>query len=421
MSLETIVVVGASLAGLRACERLRADGFQGTIRLVGAEPHLPYDRPPLSKKLLTGEWGPGRIALREPQDYEKLELSLHLGVPASALNASARSVALADGSELAFDGLILATGAAPRSLPEQPALRGIHQLRSLEDAIALRERLTVGGHVVVIGAGFIGLEVAAAAESFGCCVEVLEAAGAPLLRALGPHVGAAVVQATVPQSVSIRCGVQVAALRGKQGSIDCVELADGEVIPADCVVVGIGVAPAIDWLRGSGLRLDNGIVCDETLWTGVDSIYAAGDCASWPNGAFDGERMRVEHWTNAAEQGSLAAANLLATASGVRVTAYSAVPFVWSDLFGARVQLFGRPCLSQNEQVHLFSGQDGRSLLAVYTLADRVRAVVGVNATKPLLGLRALVAQPNSAEQAMTRALALDGFQPLVPAEGQRL
>jgi NADPH-dependent 2,4-dienoyl-CoA reductase/sulfur reductase-like enzyme len=404
---RSILVVGTSLAGLYACERLRSEGFTGAIGLVGAEDRLPYDRPPLSKKLLTGEWEPERIALRKPDDYAGLGLDLRLGVPAQSLDPETRTLTLADGTRLSFDGLVVATGAAPRKLPHQPLLQGIHTLRTIDDALALRADLAAARRVVVVGAGFIGLEVAAAARRHGCEVVVLEAAPAPLMRALGGLVGAAVAAVAIRHGVRLRCNVQVGAIHGAS-HVEAVELADGEMLAADCVVVGVGAAPSVGWLESSGLRLDNGIVCDETLCTGVPGIYAAGDCVNWPNPLFDRERMRVEHWTNAAEQGALAAANLLACASGAPQVAYSPVPYVWSDLFDSRVQILGRP--ADADQVLVLASADKRGLLALYGHRGRLRAAAGVNAMRPLRGFRVLVAQPDSWATALARSESLDGF-----------
>ena len=406
--MDHVVVVGASLAGLRACETLRTEGFTGTITLVGAEPHLPYDRPPLSKKLLAGEWEPDRILLRKPDDIAGLGMEVRLGARATALHTDRRALALADGSEVAFDGLVIATGAAARHLPGQPHLDGVCELRTLDDALDLRARLVPGARVVVIGAGFIGLEAAATARQAGCAVTVLEGAAAPLMRALGVEMGEAVASVHARHDVEVRCGLEVAGIEG-EGSVAGVRLGDGSLVPADVVLVGIGVAPATTWLGDSGLEVRDGIVCDATLWTGVPGVYAAGDCARWVNPLFGpegvGEEMRVEHWTNAAEQGAAAARNLLAVASGGAPTPYEAVPFFWSDQFDSRIQFLGRP--HGDDEVRVIAGDRHGAFAAFYGHAGRLRGVLGVNMPKLVMPIRKLLLARASWDEALAHAAAV--------------
>jgi NADPH-dependent 2,4-dienoyl-CoA reductase/sulfur reductase-like enzyme len=382
-----IVVVGASLAGLRACETLRTDGYAGPITLVGAEAHLPYDRPPLSKKLLAGEWEPDRVALRPAAAVAELGLDLRLGVPAGALDVEARTVELADGTTVPYAGLVLATGSATRRLPGQEAVASVHELRTLDDALALRRRIADGtARVVVIGAGFIGLEVAATARAKGCAVTVLEGLPAPLVRGLGADMGELASAAHAADGIDVRCGVRVTALAD-----DGITLADGSLVPADVIVVGIGVAPATGWLEGSGLELRDGIVCDETLATGLPGVYAAGDVARWPNARF-GEEMRIEHWTNAAEQGALAARNLLATIGGGVGAAYAPVPFFWSDQHRHRIQFLGRPATTEADRVAVVVGDPAEHrFLALYGRGDRLWGALGVNAPKLVMPYRRLL------------------------------
>lgn len=408
-SLEHVVVVGASLAGLRACETLRTEGFPGRITLVGAEAEMPYDRPPLSKKLLSGEWESDRIRLRKPADLESLGLEMHLGVAATGLDVERRSVSLADGSAIDFDALVIATGAATRRLPDQPDLDGVCDLRTLEDSLDLRERLRrEDTRVTVIGAGFIGLEVAATARQLGCVVTVLEGAPAPLVRGLGAEMGEAVASVHVRHDVDLRCGVQVRAIEGADGRVTGVRLADGTLIGSDVVVVGIGVSPAIGWLADSGLQLGDGIVCDDALWTGVPGVFAAGDCARWHNHVFDPHDdavMRVEHWTNAAEQGAHAARNLLAQAAGEALTPYESVPFFWSDQFDSRVQFVGRA--HGGDEVHVFAGSTNGSFAALYGYQGRLRGVLGVSMPKMVMPFRTLIAAKASWADALQKAAEL--------------
>ena len=335
--LDRVVVVGASLAGLRACETLRVEGFGGTIVLVGAEPHRPYDRPPLSKRFLSGEWDRDRIALRKDAALDSLGLDLRLGVPAAGLDTTARAVTLADGSEIAYDGVIIATGTHARRLPGTVGHPLVHELRTLDDATRLRDRLAEPGRrLVIIGAGFIGLEVAATARKAGAEVVVLEAAPAPLIRGVGAELGTHLASFHDEHGVEIRCGVGVERI-GDDG----VHLTDGTLVPADAVLVGIGVSPNTGWLEDSGLEVRDGVVTAPTLAAGPPGVFAAGDVVRWTNPRF-GAEMRVEHWTNASEQGTLAAENLLAAAAGGELSDSAEVPFVWSDQYSRRIQFLGR-------------------------------------------------------------------------------
>ncbi len=404
VQLQHVVVVGASLAGVRASEALRQAGFTGRITLIGAETHQPYDRPPLSKKVLAGEWSPDQILLRKPDALAELGLDWRLGVRATALDTAAQVVRLDDGTEVAYDGLIIATGAAPRSLPGLPALDGVFVLRTLDDSLALRDRLAVPGtRVVVIGAGFIGLEVAATARQRGAEVTVLEGTAAPLIRGLGGLMGARVTEIHVRHGVDVRCEVQVDGLADDgAGRVAGVVLGDGQIVPADVVVVGIGVSPAIEWLADSGLELGDGIICDETLWTGAPGVFAAGDCVRWPNPLF-AETARIEHWTNAAEQGAHAARNLLAVAAGGQGEAYAPVPFFWSDLFDRRVQFLGRSALD-DEVVVVHDVPGEHKFVALYGRAGKLHGVLGVSLPKLVMSYRPLLAAGASWEDALAHA-----------------
>lgn len=411
-TLEHVVVVGASLAGLRACEALRQEGFEGTITLVGDETEIPYDRPPLSKKVLSGEWEPERIRLRKPDDIESLQLQQRLGVRALSLDQASGSIALSDGETLTFGALVIATGASPRRLPGQPDLGGVHVLRTLGDSLRLRDEIADGAaRVVVIGAGFIGLEAAATARQKGCTVTVLEAGPAPLVRGLGPELGAAVASVHARHGVPVRCGVQVAALLDDgAGHVSAVRLASGEEIGADVVLVGVGVAPNTEWLASSGLALRDGIVCDPTLNVGRPGIYAAGDCARWPNAIFaphGDTEMRVEHWTNAAEQGAAAARNLLAVSRGEQPVPFESVPFFWSDQYESRIQYVGRA--HGGDDIHLVAGTLDGDFAALYGWEGRLRGVVGVNMPKMVMPFRALLASRASWDEALVKAAALAG------------
>ncbi|HEV7525101.1 MAG TPA: FAD/NAD(P)-binding oxidoreductase, partial [Acidimicrobiia bacterium] len=333
--MQTVAIVGTSLAGLRAAETFRREGFSGRIVAIGAEPHLPYDRPPLSKELLRGDWEPDQLVLRK-QGVDDLELDWRLEARAVALHLADREVELHDGERVAFDGLVIATGATPRRLANQPNLAGVFTLRTLDDALALRELLGGNPKVVVIGAGFIGSEIAAACRARGLHVTVLEMLAQPMVRGLGPELGAVLGAIHRDHGVDLRTGVEVAGIESDgEGQVRGVRLGDGSVVDADVVVVGVGVVPETGWLEGSGLRLDNGVVCDETCLA-APGIVAAGDVARWPNPLFDGQMMRLEHWTNATEQGVHAARRLLG-----HDEPFAPVPFVWSDQYDRKIQTVG--------------------------------------------------------------------------------
>jgi NADPH-dependent 2,4-dienoyl-CoA reductase/sulfur reductase-like enzyme len=394
-----VVVVGASIAGLRACEALRTDGYGGRVTLVGAEPHLPYDRPPLSKKLLAGDWEPDRIALRHPDEYDTIGLEVRLGQAATALDIEARRVTLADGTTVAYtDGVILATGTATKRLPGQEAVPTVHELRTLEDSLGLRARIADGAaRLAVVGAGFIGLEVAATARARGCEVTVLEGLPAPLIRGLGPVMGLAATAVHAAEGIDIRCDVRVAGL-GEDG----VRLDDGSLVPADVIVVGIGVAPVTAWLEGSGLELRDGVVCDASL-AAAPGVWAAGDVCRWPNALF-AEEMRVEHWTNAAEQGAVAARNLLAVVAGEAPTPYAPVPFFWSDQGRHRLQFLGRAATADGDEV-VVAVRDQERWVALYRRGDRLWGVLGANAPRLVMPYRKLLEAAVSWDDALEFAM----------------
>ena len=401
MALQTVVVVGASLAGLRATEALRRDGFDGRIILVGAEPHLPYDRPPLSKQLLAGEWEPQELVLRRAP-YDELELDLRLGVRATALDAAAKVLTLDTGEDLAFDGALLATGATPRTLPDTPDLDGIFVLRTVDDALDLRARLDDHPRVVVVGAGFIGSEVAATCRGRGLQVTVLEALPAPLVRGLGETLGMVCGELHRDHGVDLRLGVGVAAIEG-DGTVERVRLDDGSTVDADVVVVGVGVVPVTEWLEGSGLTLDNGVVCDETLLA-APGIVAAGDVARWPNPMFDGELMRLEHWTNAAEQG-VAAARRLLVADAADAVPYAPVPFVWSDQYDRKIQTVGH--FRGDDEMEVVHGTlEERRFVAVFGRAGRLVGALGFSMPAKVMQYRKMIEERASFADALERARA---------------
>jgi 3-phenylpropionate/trans-cinnamate dioxygenase ferredoxin reductase component len=386
--MRTVAVVGVSLAGLRAIETLRREGYDGRIVAIGGEPHLPYDRPPLSKELLAGTSEPDDVRLRK-QGVDDLDVEWILGTRATALDVAARELTLVDNTRIAYDGLVVATGSTPRRLPNQPELDGLFMLRTLDDALALRAALEAGPKVVVIGAGFIGAEVAATCRGRGLDVTVLEALSQPMVRGLGPELGAVIADMHRDHGVDLRTGVGVEAIEG-DSRVERVRLADGEVIAADVVVVGVGVVPDTTWLEGSGLTLENGVVCDETCLA-APGVVAAGDVARFPNRLFDGDMMRLEHWTNATEQGVHAARRLLAGDAGTDL-AFAPVPFVWSDQYDRKIQTVG--VVSAEADLHVAHGSYAeRQFVALFGRHGRIVGALGFNRARQVMQYRRLIAE----------------------------
>jgi 3-phenylpropionate/trans-cinnamate dioxygenase ferredoxin reductase component len=398
VGLDHIVVVGASLAGLRAAEALRREEFDGRISLVGAESHLPYDRPPLSKEVLAGERDPAEIELRR-QGLDDLALDLHLGRRATALDAGARSVTLDDGTRLDGDGVVIATGASARQLPGTPPLAGIHTLRTLDDCQAIRAALDARPRVVVVGAGFIGSEVAATCRGRGLDVTVLEALPQPMVRGLGPVIGEVCGELHRDHGVDLRLGTAVEGFEGTD-RVERVRLGDGSAIDADLVVVGVGVAPETGWLEGSGLTLDDGVVCDET-GLAAPGVVAAGDVARWPNRLFDGELMRLEHWTNAGEQAVHVAKRLLVGADAAEP--FAPVPFVWSDQYDVKIQTVGR-VRGDDEVVIAHGSLEERRFVALFGREGRLRGALGFSRPRHVMQYRRLLAERGSWDDALARA-----------------
>jgi NADPH-dependent 2,4-dienoyl-CoA reductase/sulfur reductase-like enzyme len=379
-----VVVVGASAAGLTAAETLRRRGYGGRLTLIGDEPHPPYDRPPLSKQILAGTWEPDRITLRTPDELALLDAELRFGRAAAGLDLSARQVVLDGGERIAFDGLVVATGVTPRRLPGAD-LAGVHVLRTVDDALALRQALLAGPRVVVVGAGFLGAEVAATARTLGLDVTLAEPQPVPVYRPFGGAIGALVARLHLDHGTHVRCGTPVRRLLGASGRVVGVELADGAVLSADVVVLAVGSTPATGWLEGSGLPLNDGVECDERC-RAAPGVYAAGDVASWRNRHF-GTRMRVEHRMNATEQAMAAAGNLL----GDDVP-FAPVPYFWSDQYDTKIQAYG--VFPAGAEVRVLHGDpaDGH-FVAGYGRRATVVGVVGWNAPRETRGLRRLVAE----------------------------
>lgn len=394
MAPEHLVVVGASLAGLRAVEAARRFGHEGRITLIGAEKHLPYDRPPLSKEFLDD---PAAVDTHFPgvaELTEGLSVDVKLGEPASALDVEKRTLTV--GTEaVSYDALLIATGVEARSLPGADALEGVHSLRTLDDAVAIRAALDSSRRVVVVGAGFIGSEVASSARKRGLEVTILEGQATPLVRSIGEFAGVGLSSLHERNGTDLRCGVAVDALEGDR-RVTGVRLVDGEVVPADLVVVGIGAAPATGWLSGSGLTLDNGVVCDSTLQA-APGVWAAGDVARWRNPDFDLD-MRLEHWTNAAEQAAHAVRNMLDPDGA---TEYRHVPYFWSDWYGYRIQFVG---VATGEPTVVTGRWDGDAFTALFRDGDRFTGALTLNRRADIMKYRAIIGRAGRWDEALELA-----------------
>ena len=367
----SVLVVGASAAGLTTVEALRRKGFREPITVLGAEWHPPYDRPPLSKQFLCGDWDAGRTQLRPEAMLSALEAEFVLGDSAVALDVGRKVVRTAAGRALSADAVVIATGLTPRRLPG-PELDGVHVVRTLDDAAALRADLVDGARVVVVGDGVLGAEIAATARKLGLTVTMAGPQAVPLQSQLGPVVGGLLAELHASEGVELRLGAAVTGLTDVDGRVSGVRLADGEVLPADVVVVALGAAPATEWLEGSGLALGNGVVCDE-FCRAADGIYAAGDVALWQYGD---SLIRLENRTNATEQAICVAANILGEAQP-----YRPIPYFWTDQFAVKLQLHGRPSVDAEVTVVEGNITDGR-FVAHYRHDDRVTAVLGWNMPK---------------------------------------
>lgn len=371
--MDDIVIAGGSIAGFTAAGELRSRGFEGRIRIVGDEPVRTYQRPPLSKGVLAGD-DPASTAWK-PAASDDLEIDWLLGERAVGLDLGGRTVQLASGDALGFDGLVIATGATPRRLPGQPDLAGVHVVRSLEDSLGLRADLDIGGdpaavRVVVVGAGFIGAEVAATCRDRGHPVTVVEPLPLPLVRIMGETIGTVVADEHRARGVDLRLGVGVERLEGDD-RVERVVLGDGSVVEADVVVIGIGVVPNTGWLEGSGIAIGDGVEADATTLV-APGVTAAGDVASWDSPRYG--RIRVEHWDHAVDMGRAAARRLLA--SDDEAEAFDPVPWFWSDQYGYRLQLAGR---AVGEPTIVDGSVEDRKFLALYESDGWVAGAFGWN------------------------------------------
>ncbi|MGN2635765.1 NAD(P)/FAD-dependent oxidoreductase [Nocardia takedensis] len=383
----TIVIIGAGLAGLRTAEELRRTGYEGELVLVGDESRLPYDRPPLSKQFVRGETDD--TTLRPAEFFDDKGIALRLGTEAIGLDTAARTVALADGGVLAYDQVIIATGLRPRRLPGLPDLAGVHVLRGHADATALRADIADARRALVVGAGFIGCEVAASLRAEGLEVTLVEPQPTPLASVLGERVGELVARLHRAEGVDLRCGIGLDTLLSDDaGRVRGARLSDGAEVAADLVVIGVGSRPVTEWLDGSGVALaeparGGGVLADEVGRTSAEGVWAVGDVAAWRHDT--GETKRVEHWTNAGEQAKLLACALL----GAEPPTAARVPYFWSDQYEVKIQALGVP--SVEDTVDLIS-DDGRRFLVYYSRDGKLTAVVGAGMMSAVMKMRNRIA-----------------------------
>ena len=368
---QTYIIVGASLAGAKAAETLRAEGFDGRLLLIGAEHERPYERPPLSKDFLRGESGRDKVYVHDEGFYAEHDIELQLGRRAVSLSTSSSELGLDDGERLRYDRLLLATGAQPRQLAIPGGeLDGVLYLRSVQDSDALRERLDRGGALVVIGAGWIDAEVAASARQRGLEVTVLDPAAVPLERVLGAEVGAIYRDIHDDQGTQMLLGTGVEAFEGET-AVERVRTSDGRVVACDLVVVGIGVEPRTELALQAGLSVDNGVLVDEHLRTSAPAVFAAGDVANAYH-PFYGERIRVEHWANALNQGPTAARNMLG-----RAEAYDRLPYFFSDQYDVGMEYSG---FAHPRARVVFRGDPkSREFIAFWLVEDHIVAGMNLN------------------------------------------
>ena len=394
------VVVGAGLAGARAAIALRNEGFAGSLTLLGAEPVPPYDRVPLSKQYLRGAPGGHTLFVRDADYYQQHGIELRLDASVAALDVTDRQVTLASGERLGYDAVLLATGASARRLPIPGAdLDGVYYLRTLADAGRLRNVLKAASRLVVIGGGWIGCEVAASARQLGVDVAMVGRAGLPLERVLGPELGRFYRELHADHGVELHLGVQVVALRGHP-TVEEVELSDGQILPADAVVAGIGASPRVELAQAAGLALDDGILTDEHLATNVPDIFAAGDVArAWhPRLA---RRIRLEHWSAALEQGPVAARNMLGIA-----TVYDRVPFFFSDQYDVGMEYSG--FATDWDQVIFRGNPADRKFIAFWLKGGRLVAGMNVNIWNVADTIAALVSARHPVDAAALADPAVD-------------
>lgn len=378
-----VVVVGASLAGVRTIQALRRLGCDAQVTLIGREPGIACDRPPLSKGFLSDPDATARPLLG-PADLAKLEVTALLGRSATDLAPAGQTVGTDGGERIGYDALVIATGSAPRLLPGLEPRPGVQVLRTAADAARIKAALSARACVVVVGGGFIGAEIASTGRRMGCAVTVIEPLPALMIRGLGPALSQAMTRRHVLAGTDLRLGVGVTGLESASGG-QTVRLTDGSTVPADLVVIAVGAVPETGWLRGCGLDSSDGVLCDGRLAAvGVPGVYAAGDVARWHHPRY-AEPVRMEHWTSAIEHAGVVAANICGQGR-----THDSLPYVWSDQLGGRLQIFGR--VQADDDVHYVLGDaSSDAFVAITGREDRLNAVVGYAAVRELLPYRKLL------------------------------
>lgn len=389
-----VLVVGAGIAGVRTVQALRRAGFARRLTIVGAEPHEPYDRPPLSKECLVGTHDIRLLGA----DWDGLAAEAILGHGARRVDVESHAVDLDDGTTLTYRTLVIATGATPRRITGAPA--GLHVLRSIDDMARLRTELTADHRIAVIGAGFIGCEVASAARVLGLPTVLVDALPAPLAGTLGPVLASTIAELHREHEVDLRCGAGVAGI--VDAGLWHLHLSDGSAVEADTVVEAIGVQPDCTWLAGSGIDIGDGVLCDEFGATSAPDVWAAGDVAAWWDPG-QHKHVRFEHWTNAVEQGAALAHNIVAAPAERRPL--DSVPYFWSDQYGIKIQRLG--CPAPSDELHVIAEEAStRRLLALYARDGIVTGVVGLNRPRDVMRLRSCLKMPTKLADAAAAAAA---------------
>lgn len=366
-----VVIAGAGLAAVRAAEALRRKGFDGSVVIVGDEPHLPYDRPPLSKQILVGKSSPADVIFREREYFEDLDVELLTGSPIVGLDVTGRTIRLGSG-QMPYDELIVCTGSRPRDSGWTEPLEGVVQLRTIDDSIAIRDRFEMSPRVVVAGAGFIGAEVASSARALGLDVTLVELQPTPMARSVGPWVAPAFVSLHRDNGTDLRCGVKITEILGRD-HVEGVRLSDGTELPCDLLVAGLGVVPNVEWLAGSGLSIDDGLVCDRWMCAGPPTVHAAGDVARWPNG-LTGRMTRGQQWMVAVEQARHVASRIVDPSATAPFTSSS---YFWSHQYDQHFQFAGS---ARANEVRVLAGAlDEEAFLVAYSDADRLVGVLTKN------------------------------------------
>ena len=391
---QHVVIVGGGLAGAKTAEALREKGFPGAITLFAAEPHPPYERPPLSKGFLAGD-SAFEDALVHPQDwYAEHDVDLRLSARVESVDVAAHEVTLADGSTESYDRLVLATGSLPRRLPLPGAdAQGVHSLRSREDSEAIRACFGEGQRLVLVGGGWIGLEVAAAARGAGTHVTVLEAAELPLVGVLGSELAQVFADLHTEHDVDLRCSVRVASITTEEGRATGVELVGGEVIPADAVVVGVGVTPEVALAETGGLAIDDGVLVDASLRSSDPDVYAVGDIANVDHPVL-GRRVRVEHWASALNQPGVVAAAIMSEEA-----AYTDLPYFFTDQYDVGMEYIGHAPRGAYARVVIRGSLPAREFVAFWLDdADRILAAMNVNVWDVVDEVKPLIANGSTVD-----------------------